>query len=281
MEHTENFLMYKGLPVFGRITKPYFIREAKEYITDEACFIFVNEGEFSVRAQGQVLTLDHKTGLLAKCLNYFYEVSRTQRQTGGGLDVIGVLLYPSIMEEIFDADLSSSSHRVNFNLKQVQIDALFEAFKQSIAILIDNPELADEAIIRNKLKEFVLLLTKSSNAPSSLDFMAAMFKPNHVEFKTVVQANLYSNLSVDELAHLCTMSTSSFKRKFKEVYKESPKKYIARKKIEKASGLLKIEGTRISDVAYDVGFETVSTFNRSFKSVTGTSPSEYRLAQSA
>jgi AraC-like DNA-binding protein len=281
MEHTENFLMYKGLPVFGRITKPYFIREAKEYITDEACFIFVNEGEFSVRAQGQVLTLDHKTGLLAKCLNYFYEVSRTQRQTGGGLDVIGVLLYPSIMEEIFDADLSSSSHRVNFNLKQVQIDALFEAFKQSIAILIDNPELADEAIIRNKLKEFVLLLTKSSNAPSSLDFMAAMFKPNHVEFKTVVQANLYSNLSVDELAHLCAMSTSSFKRKFKEVYKESPKKYIARKKIEKASGLLKIEGTRISDVAYDVGFETVSTFNRSFKSVTGTSPSEYRLAQSA
>jgi AraC-like DNA-binding protein len=281
MEHTENFLMYKGLPVFGRITKPHFKREAKEHVTDEACFIFVNEGEFSVRAQGQVLTLDHKTGLLAKCLNYFYEVSRTQRQTGGGLDVIGVLLYPSIMEEIFDADLSSSSHRVNFNLKQVQIDALFEAFKQSIAILIDNPELADEAIIRNKLKEFVLLLTKSSNAPSSLDFMAAMFKPNHVEFKTVVQANLYSNLSVDELAHLCAMSTSSFKRKFKEVYKESPKKYIARKKIEKASGLLKIEGTRISDVAYDVGFETVSTFNRSFKSVTGTSPSEYRLAQSA
>ncbi|MBI1288873.1 MAG: helix-turn-helix domain-containing protein [Flavobacteriales bacterium] len=281
MEIREQFLMYKGLPVFGRVSKPHFKRELKEYVTEEACFIFVNEGELSVRAQDRVLDLDSNTGLLAKCLNYFYEVSREQRKVGDGVDVIGVLLHPQIMKEIFDSDLSQSTYRVNFNLKQVQIDALFEAFKQSIAILIDHPELADEAMIRNKLKEFVLLLTKSSNAPTTLDFLAAMFKPEHVEFKTVVRSNLYSSLSVEELAKLCHMSTSSFKRKFKEVYHESPKKYIAQKKIERAEQLLKVHDNRVSDVAYDVGFETVSTFNRSFKSVTGKSPSEYRLAQTA
>jgi len=273
--------MYKGLPVFGRVSKPHFRREAKEYASQEACFIFVNEGEFSVRAQDEVLELDSNTGLLAKCLNYFYEISKKQQQVGDGLDVIGVLLHPEIMEGIFEADLSQSSYQVNFNLKQVQIDALFDAFRQSIAILIDNPDLADEAMLKNKLKEFVLLLTKSSNAPTSLDFLAAIFKPNHVEFKTVVQSNLYSSLSVDELAKLCHMSTSSFKRKFKNVYNESPKKYIAQKKVEKASALLKVKENRVSDVAYDVGFETVSTFNRSFKSVTGKSPSAYRLTQTA
>jgi AraC-like DNA-binding protein len=281
MEVREQFLMYKGLPVFGRVSKPHFKRELKEYVTEEACFIFVNEGELSVRAQDRVLELDSNTGLLAKCLNYFYEVSREQRKVGDGVDVIGVLLHPQIMKELFESDLSQSTYRVNFNLKQVQIDALFDAFKQSIAILIDNPELADEAMLRNKIKEFVLLLSKSANAPSSLDFMAAMFKPEHVEFKTVVQSNLYSSLSVEELARLCHMSTSSFKRKFKEVYHESPKKYIAQKKIERAEQLLKVHDNRVSDVAYDVGFETVSTFNRSFKSVTGKSPSEYRLAQTA
>lgn len=281
MEVREQFLMYKGLPVFGRVSKPHFKRELKEYVTEEACFIFVNEGELSVRVQDRVLELDSNTGLLAKCLNYFYEVSREQRKVGDGVDVIGVLLHPQIMKEIFESDLSQSTYRVNFNLKQVQIDALFEAFKQSIAILIDNPELADEAMLRNKIKEFVLLLSKSANAPSSLDFLAAMFKPEHVEFKTVVQSNLYSSLSVEELAKLCHMSTSSFKRKFKEVYHESPKKYIAQKKIERAEQLLKVHDNRVSDVAYDVGFETVSTFNRSFKSVTGKSPSEYRLAQTA
>jgi AraC family transcriptional regulator, exoenzyme S synthesis regulatory protein ExsA len=234
-----------------------------------------------VNCRNEVLELDKNTGILAKCLNYFYEVSREQRQLGDGIDVIGVLLHPSIMEDLFEADLSLPAYRVNFNLKQVQIDALLDALRQSIAILIDNPELADEAMLRNKLKEFVLLLAKSSNAPSSIDFLAAMFKPNHVEFKTVVQCNLYSSLSVDELARLCRMSTSSFKRKFKEVYGESPKTYISQKKIEKASKLLQIKSTRVSDVAYDVGFETVSTFNRSFKSVIGKSPTEYRLAQTA
>ncbi|MCF8277627.1 MAG: helix-turn-helix transcriptional regulator [Flavobacteriales bacterium] len=281
MEVSERFLMYKGLPVFGRVTKPNFNREAKEYATEEACFIFVNEGRLSIRAQDQLLEIDQQQGLLAKCINFFYEVSRKQRQLGDGVDVIGVLLHPSIMEELFEADFSLPAFRVNFNLKQVQIDALLDAFRQSIAILIDNPELADEAMLRNKLKEFVLLLAKRSNAPSSIDFLAAMFKPNHVEFKTVVQSNLYSSLSVDELAKLCHMSTSSFKRKFKEVYGESPKTYIALKKIEKASNLLQIKSNRVSDVAYDVGFETVSTFNRSFKSVVGKSPTEYRLAQTA
>jgi len=273
--------MYKGLPVFGRITQPYFRRQTKEYVTEEACFVFVNEGEFSVRAQTQVLDFDKKTGLLAKCLNFFYEIDPTQKKVGNGVDVIGVLLHPSIMGELLDIDITKSNYTVDFNLKQVQIDALFDTFKQSIAILIDNPDLADEAMIGNKLKEFVLLLTKNSNAPSQLDFLAAMFKPNHVEFKTVVQANLYSSLSVDELAKLCHMSSSSFKRKFKEVYKESPQKYIAQKKVEKALSLLKTKDNRVSDVAYDVGFETVSTFNRSFKSVMGKSPSEYRLAQTA
>ncbi len=273
--------MYKGLPVFGRVSKPHFRREAKEYADKEACFIFVNEGQFSVRAQDEVLEVNPQTGLLAKCLNYFYELSRAQQQVGNGVDVIGVLLHPPIMEELFETDLSLSSHRVNYNLKQVQIDALLEAFRQSIAILIDNPELADEAMLRNKLKEFVLLLAKSSNAPSSIDFLAAMFRPNHVEFRTVVQSNLYSSLSIDQLAQLCHMSTSSFKRKFKEVYGESPKRYITRKKVEKAVALLNAEDARISDTAYDVGFETISTFNRSFRSVMGVSPSEYRLTRIA
>jgi AraC-like DNA-binding protein len=73
------------------------------------------------------------------------------------------------------------------------------------------------------------------------------------------------------------MSISSFKRKFKEVYGESPKKYISRKKIEKAALLLKSGDLRVSDIAWDVGFESVATFNRNFTSVYGKSPSAYRV----
>jgi AraC-like DNA-binding protein len=148
-------------------------------------------------------------------------------------------------------------------------------------MLLDNPELADETLIKTKLKEFVLLVSKTQNAPSQLDFLSAMFKKDHSEFKKTILNNLYSNLSINEFAYLCGMSLSTFKRMFKKVFKDSPKKYIAKMKLEKASKLLASKELRISDIVYDCGFETISTFNRSFKTYFGKSPTEYRLNQFA
>ena len=166
---------------------------------------------------------------------------------------------------------------MDFNVKQVQVDLLLDNFKNSINILLDNPELVDDGIIKTKLKEFIQLLIKSQNAPSQLDYLSALFRPNEVAFKTVIQKNLYANLSLEELAALTHLSTSSFKRKFKETFEESPKKYITRKKVEKAAELLRSSDNRISDIAYDVGFESVATFNRNFTAKYQKSPSEYRL----
>jgi len=113
-------------------------------------------------------------------------------------------------------------------------------------------------------------------APSHLDFLAAMFKPNATEFKRTIQQNQYSSLSLEQLAALCHLSLSSFKRKFNETYGESPKKYLNRMKLEKAVSLLRKPKSRISEVAFEVGFESLATFNRSFKQQYGKSPTDYR-----
>jgi AraC-like DNA-binding protein len=257
---------------------PYFDRLPKEYSEDEACFVFVNKGEVSIRAQNEYLDLDKNQAVLAKCLNYFFETNNEQKKCGAGVEVIAVLLYPALVQELFEFDLSTSNYSVNYNIKQVEVDRLLANFKESINILLDNPELADEGIIKTKLKEFVLLMAKSQDAPSQLDFLAALFKPLDIEFKSTIQHNLYANLSIDELARLCHLSTSSFKRKFKEVFDDSPQKYIARKKVEKAADLLKTKGLRVSDIAYDVGFDSLATFNRNFSNFFKKSPSEYRLS---
>ena len=278
MEYGEKYLKYKGNIVFGKQSMPYFDRVPKEYQKDEACFVFVNEGEVSVRSQDDYMNLDKSQAVLAKCLNYFFETNSEQKKCGDGVEVVAVILFPELVEELFEFDLSTSNYSLDFNIKQLEVDRLLANYKESINILLDNPELEDESIIKTKLKEFVLLISKSQNAPSQLDFLSALFKPIDVEFKTTVQHNLYSNLSLDEIAKLCHLSTSSFKRKFKETYEDSPKKYIAKKKVEKAAELLKSESLRISDIAYDVGFDSLSTFNRNFINTYGKSPTEYRLA---
>ena len=257
---------------------PYFKRIPKEYFEDEACFVFVNEGEVSVRSQTDYMNLNYHSAILAKCLNYFFETNDRQKQSGDGVEVIAVILYPALVEELFEFDLSTSNYSFDYNIKKIEVDRLLANYKESIDILLDNPELADESIIKTKLKEFVLLMAKSQDTPSQLDFLAAIFKPLDIEFKSTIQHNLYANLTIDELARLCHLSTSSFKRKFKESFNTSPKKYILQKKVEKAAVLLKTDSSRVSDIAYDVGFDSLATFNRNFTASYGKSPSEYRLS---
>jgi len=274
-------LKYKDQIIFERIRMSHFKRIPKFYQDREACFMFINEGEFSVRTPDEFISFNKEKGLLAKCFDYFFETTKKQRDKNDSIEVVGVLLYPSIVEELFQFDIMHSAHTVDYNIKQVHVNGLLNNFKDSINLLLDNPELADETLIKTKLKEFVLLMSKTVNAPSQLDFLSAMFKKNNSEFKETILNNLYSNLSIDEFAHLCGMSLSTFKRKFKEVFKDSPKKYIGKMKLEKASKMLQSLDYRVSDVAYDCGFETISTFNRSFKTYFGKSPSEYRLTQIA
>jgi AraC-like DNA-binding protein len=277
MIQEQKTLMYKNQIVFERIRLSHFKRIPKLYQKNEACFMFINQGEFSARTPDEIISFNDKKGLIAKCFNYFFETSKEQQNSNEPIEVVGVLIHQSIVEELFQFDITESNHSVDYNIAQVHIDGLLNNFKESLNILLDNPELADETLIKTKLKEFILLVSKTQKAPSHLDFLSAMFKKKSSEFSKTITNNLYSNLSMDELAHLCSMSLSAFKRKFKEEFNNSPKKYITNKKLEKASKLLASKENRVSDVAYDCGFETISTFNRSFKSFYGKSPTEYRL----
>ena len=52
--------------------------------------------------------------------------------------------------------------------------------------------------------------------------------------------------------------------------------YLSRVRIEKAKNLLLNPNTRVSEVAYAVGFQSLTHFNRVFKKILGQSPTEYR-----
>lgn len=277
MNFEEKVITYKDRIVFIKLSMPSFSRTLKQYVEDEACFMFVNIGEVDVRTPDDFLKLNRNTAMIAKCLNYFFEPSKNEEACNEGIESVGVFLYPSLVKELFDMDITLSNHSSDYNAKQVQVDLMLNNFRQSIDILLENPELVDDSMIKTKLKEFIQLMVKSENAPSQLDFLAALFRPNETAFKEVIQQNLYANLSVKELALLAHLSESSFKRKFKEVFNESPKKYINQKKLNKAAELLKSNTNRISEIAYDVGFDSVSTFHRNFTNLYGKSPSDYRL----
>jgi YesN/AraC family two-component response regulator len=86
-------------------------------------------------------------------------------------------------------------------------------------------------------------------------------------------------LSLTKVAKSVHISPNYLSEKFKEVTGVNFVDYIARHRIEKARKLLQNLNLRISEIAFAVGFQSLSQFNRVFKKLAGKSPTAYRAAK--
>lgn len=86
---------------------------------------------------------------------------------------------------------------------------------------------------------------------------------------------LLRELSVPELATVCSMSESYFTRLFKEKYGVPPKKYIIGLKINHACDLLRLDRYTVSQVADLCAFSDVFYFSRLFREVMGITPTQF------
>ena len=76
-------------------------------------------------------------------------------------------------------------------------------------------------------------------------------------------------LDVPTLAAIAHLSASQFGRVFKEVYGETPHRYLQRRRVERAMTLLRQTDRPVTDVAWDVGFASLGTFSRTFSNIVG------------
>ncbi|MBR2042721.1 MAG: helix-turn-helix transcriptional regulator [Clostridia bacterium] len=78
-----------------------------------------------------------------------------------------------------------------------------------------------------------------------------------------------------ELAALCGLSESQFRRLFKEAFKVSPITYKNNLRIKMACSLLESGAYSISEISDILGFDDIYAFSHAFKKSMGTAPSEY------
>ena len=109
-----------------------------------------------------------------------------------------------------------------------------------------------------------------------MDLMADFYSSKSINLKNVIELHTFSNLNINELAKLCNLSVSSFKRKFKDEFNDSPTNYFITSRIKKAKDLLVISTMPISEIAYETGFNDPLYFTRQFKKRVGSSPTAYR-----
>jgi AraC family transcriptional regulator len=101
-------------------------------------------------------------------------------------------------------------------------------------------------------------------------------RPNLNRVLTYIEENLDSELRLEELAQLNSLSRYHFARSFRESLGETPYQYILRKRIQRAKSLLLAPGTTAAQIAKKTGFASASQFTRMFKKATGATPLAWR-----
>lgn len=88
-----------------------------------------------------------------------------------------------------------------------------------------------------------------------------------------------SPLDIPSLARVAMMSPAHFSRTFTATFGETPHRYLQRRRIERAMAMLRDHDRPVTDIALAVGYDSLGTFSRTFREITGSSPSGYRATE--
>lgn len=109
-----------------------------------------------------------------------------------------------------------------------------------------------------------------------------MVKEEASEAPAISKARVYiadkhaEDLSLEEVARAVNMSAFYFCKMFKKATGMTFTDYLARVRVEKVKNLLLNPHKRISEAAFEAGFQSLSQFNRVFRKIAGEAPTAYR-----
>lgn len=246
--HTHNFLEI-GRCVSGSGT---FNIQNKIYSIKSPCYSIVYQGEYhSAQSNPYDMSEWH---FLYLDLNYF--VSK-----------LDATIHPALKGLNWD----------NYEFKHI-----FDSANPQITMLIDRIITLSASNEENKLE----LLT--SYICSLLLEHARLMKKTEKKFGqqkivdriapaiSYISANYKEEITMEQLAKLCFLSVATLRRDFIEYFGISPNEYLHKVRIKNATIMLTTSNRGILEIAMNVGYSTVSCFNRQFNKYHKISPREYR-----
>lgn len=141
--------------------------------------------------------------------------------------------------------------------------------------------LATRVMPRNQLASLVRLLEIFAEQLAEKSNHLAVRQANAepiavVRAKDYIRQHLQDDISLSDIAKAACTSTFYICKVFKRHTGLNLTEYVSRLRVEKATGLLANPNLRISEIAYEAGFQSLTHFNRIFRKLVGESPTQYR-----
>jgi len=91
-----------------------------------------------------------------------------------------------------------------------------------------------------------------------------------------IDDSYYLPLDLSEMSKQACLSRYHFLRLFRDTYDTTPHQYLIHRRIEKAKELLRLRSLSVTDVCFEVGFESLGSFSSLFRKCVGDAPKNYR-----
>lgn len=183
------------------------------------------------------------------------------------------LLYPNTGWHIynFTSQISSAAfflHKEDFPLIGELVQKLFKEMKK------------ENVYYKEYVKGLLMALFVEIIRLNTMEEI--IIKPNVGQSNAVAPALEYLNrnymkqIKVEELANMCHMSETHFRREFQNIMHMKPTEYINVLRIRMSCILLRSTDQSVLKIAISCGFPTITTFGRNFKKIMGTTPLKWR-----
>jgi AraC-like DNA-binding protein len=243
----------------------------QQIVLNQNAISFLLEGTKEVVFDNSFLSISNSQFLVMKsghCL-------MTERLSNDGKYRSILLFFSSeVLQKIIRKnEFDSSKSNKEDSVYAFNYDEFIKGFVRSLLDVSKLSKKVQHKLLELKLEEVMLYLVDKFG----MEFLYSLVSHSNdltQKFTKVVETNMLNKLTIKELAFLCNMSESTFKREFVKYYSESPMKWFQNKRLEYAHHLLTTQQKNASDIYYEVGYESLSSFIQAYKIKFGSTPKQ-------
>jgi AraC-like DNA-binding protein len=186
--------------------------------------------------------------------------------------MLGFFLSDELIKETIDEMkgklvLNCEQNPEDFTATMVKPSDYLEGYFHSMLTYFRGLNRPPDHILVLKLKE--LLVNLINYDPLLTAYFNSLTESDKPSLQQIMEKNYCFKLRLEDYAELCHRSLSTFKRK-----------WIMRRRVERAANILANSNQSVSEVAFETGFEDLSHFSRLFKQIIGKNPTEYKKSLS-
>jgi AraC family transcriptional regulator len=195
-------------------------------------------------------------------------------------NVVNFYIPQSALDQIADEE-GDQVEELHCPIIRAQVDTVFKNLVQALLPAMARPDQANRIFADHAVRAITAHLIRSYGSSRSQPYRdrGGLASWQERRAKELLRADLSGDMSLQELASACRLSSSHFSQAFKQTVGCPPHQWLLHQRVEQAKNLILNTKLPLSEIALATGFADQSHFTRVFSQRVKESPAAWRRAQ--